>query len=57
MLLGYLYKMRPNTEQSTMMDSRLDMPRASYDYNLPDRIDAYYSRFVQGDYCTLTFFG
>jgi len=36
-----------------MMDSWLDMLRASYNYNLRDRIDAYNSRFIQGDYCDL----
>ena len=35
------------------MDSWLDMLRASYNYNLRDRIDTYHSRFVQGDYCDL----
>ena len=35
------------------MDSWLDMLRASYNYNLRDRIDIYHSRFVQGDYCSL----
>jgi len=53
MLLGYVYKLRPNDEQSNMMDSWLDMLRASYNYNLRDRIDAYYSRFIEGDYCDL----
>jgi len=53
MLLGYVYKLRPNDEQFIMMDSWLDMLRASYNYNLRDRIDAYNSRFIQGDYCDL----
>jgi len=51
MLLGYVYKLRPSDEQSNMMDSWLDMVRGSYNYNLRDRIDAYNSRFIQGDYC------
>jgi len=53
MLLGYVYKLRPNDEQSSMMDSWLDMLRASYNYNLRDRIDAYNSRFIEGNYCDL----
>ena len=53
MFLGYVYKLRPNDEQSNMMDSWLDMLRASYNYNLRDRLDAYNSRFIEGDYCDL----
>jgi len=53
MLLGYVYKLRPNNEQFIMMDSWLDMLRAAYNYNLRDRIDAYNSRFIQGNYCDL----
>lgn len=53
MLLGYVYKLRPNDEQSVIMDSWLDMLRASYNYNLRERIDGYYFRFIQGEYCDL----
>ncbi len=53
MLLGYVYKLRPDKEQSEIMDSWLDMLRASYNYNLRERIDGYYSRFIQGQYCDL----
>ncbi|MBR8839678.1 MAG: hypothetical protein DSM106950_38185, partial [Stigonema ocellatum SAG 48.90 = DSM 106950] len=48
--------MRTSDEQSAKMDSWLDMLRASYNYNLRDRIDTYYSRFVFGDYCDLVTF-
>ncbi len=53
MLLGYVYKLRPKEEQLNKMDSWLDMLRASYNYNLRDRIDTYYARFIQGDYCDI----
>jgi len=53
MLLGYVYKLRPNDKQFIMMDSWLDMLWAAYNYNLRDRIDAYNSRFIEGDYCDL----
>ena len=53
MLLGYVYKLRPTNEQSDIMDSWLDKLRASYNYNLRERIDAYHLRFIQGEYCDL----
>ena len=53
MFLSYVYKLRPNDEQSTRMDSWLDMLRANYNHNLRDRIDTYQSRFIQGDYCDI----
>ncbi len=53
MFLSYVYKLRPDDEQSNRMDTWLDCLRASYNYNLRDRIDTYISRFVQGDYCDL----
>jgi putative transposase len=53
MFLSYVYKLRPNDEQFNKMDSWLDMLRASYNYNLRDRLDAYNSRFAQGNYCDI----
>lgn len=53
MLLGYVYKLRPNQEQSRKIDRWLDMLRASYNWYLADRIDTYYSRYIQGEYCDL----
>lgn len=53
MLLGYVYKLRPNQEQSRKIDRWLDMLRASYNWYLADRIDTYYARYIQGEYCDL----
>lgn len=53
MLLGYVYKLRPDKEQSDTMNSWLDMLRTNYNYNLRERIDGYYFRFIQGEYCDL----
>jgi len=52
-LLGYVYKLQPNSDQSDQMDSWLDMLRASYNYNLSDRINTDQFRFIQGDYCEI----
>jgi len=52
-LLGYVYKLQPNADQLNQMDSWLDMLRASYNYNLSDRINTYQFRFIQGDYCDI----
>jgi putative transposase len=53
MLFGYVYKIKPTLEQSKKIDSWLDMLRASYNYNLADRINTYESRFIHGNYCII----
>ncbi|ACK69234.1 transposase, IS605 OrfB family [Gloeothece citriformis PCC 7424] len=53
MLLGYLYKLRPNQEQSAKIDSWLDLLRSTYNWSLADRINSYHQSFIQGEYCDL----
>lgn len=53
LLLGYVYKLRPNLEQSAKIDSWLDKLRATYNWSLADRINTYQQRFIQGEYCDL----
>jgi putative transposase len=53
MLLGYVYKLRPNSQQSARMDSWLNLLRGSYNWSLADRINTYEQRLIQGGYCDL----
>ncbi|MDJ0730940.1 MAG: transposase [Crocosphaera sp.] len=53
MILGYCYKLRPNVSQSEKIDRWIDLLRANYNWSLADRIDAYYQRYICGDYCDL----
>jgi putative transposase len=65
MFIAYCFKLKPNTSQAKQMANWLFMLRASYNYNLRDRIEAYeqvskpvlgnYSRLDnQGECCPLT---
>lgn len=53
MLLGYIYKLRPQKAQVVKMDNWLDLIRANYNWSLADRIDTYEQRFIRGEYCNL----
>lgn len=53
MLLGYVYKLRPNNQQSIRMESWLNLLRSSYNWSLTDRINTYEQRLIQGEYCDL----
>ncbi len=53
MLIGYIYKLRPNQTQSKKMDEWLDSLRFLWNWMLVDRELAYHASFIQGDYCTL----
>jgi putative transposase len=53
MLLGYVYKLRPNSQQSIRMDCWLNLLRGSYNWSLADRINTYEQRLIQGEYCDL----
>jgi putative transposase len=53
MILSYVYKLRPSGSQSAKMQSWLDMLRATYNWCLADRIEAYHQQFIQGAYCSL----
>ncbi len=53
MILGYCYKLRQNISQSRAIDRWIDLLRANYNWSLADRIDAYYQRYICGDYCDL----
>ena len=53
MLLGYVYKLRPNSQQSMRMDCWLNLLRGSYNWSLADRINTYEQRLIQGEYCDL----
>ncbi len=65
MFVAYCYKLKPNKKQAQKMSNWLNMLRASYNFNLRDRIEAYeqaskpilgvYSRIDnQGECCPLT---
>lgn len=53
MLLSHVYKLRPNSQQSSKMRDWLDMLRPLYNWFLADRIDGYHQSFIQGEYCDL----
>ena len=53
MLLGYVYKLRPNLNQSLKMDDWLSMLRSHYNWCLADRITTYQHSFIVGEYCDL----
>ncbi len=53
MLTNYVYKLRPNTTQSTKMSNWVDMLRSHYNWCLNDRLTQYAQQFIQGDYCSL----
>ncbi len=65
MILAYVYKLKPNSRQRTLMTNWLSMLRAHYNFCLRDRIEAYeqvrspvlgnYSRLDdQGECCPIT---
>ncbi len=41
MFLAYVFKLKPNNKQALLMSSWLDMLRATYNFCLRDRIEAY----------------
>ncbi|MBD2203813.1 IS200/IS605 family element transposase accessory protein TnpB [Calothrix sp. FACHB-1219] len=51
MLANYVYKLRPNTTQSSTMCSWVDILRSHYNWCLNDRLTQYAQQFIQGDYC------
>ena len=53
MLTNYVYKLRPNINQSDKMHNWLDMLRSTYNWSLADRIAQYNQQFIQGDYCDI----
>ena len=53
MLLGYVYKLNPSSEQQQRMSSWLDMLKAQYNYRLAEQIDAYQQTKIVGEYCDL----
>ena len=53
MLTNYVYKLRPNTAQSTKMSNWVDMLRSHYNWCLNDRLTQYAQQFIIGEYCDI----
>ncbi|BAY66276.1 transposase, IS605 OrfB family protein [Calothrix brevissima NIES-22] len=53
MLTNYVYKLRPNTAQSTKMSNWVDMLRSHYNWCLNDRLNQYAQQFIMGEYCDI----
>lgn len=53
MLTNYVYKLRPNTTQSTKMSNWIDMLRSHYNWCLNDRLTQYAQQFIMGEYCDI----
>lgn len=53
MLTNYVYKLRPNTTQSSTMSNWVDMLRSHYNWCLNDRLTQYAQQFILGDYCDI----
>jgi putative transposase len=53
LLTNYVYKLRPNTAQSTKMSNWVDMLRSHYNWCLNDRLTQYAQQFIQGNYCDI----
>jgi putative transposase len=53
LLTNYVYKLRPNTAQSTKMSNWVDMLRSHYNWCLNDRLTQYAQQFIMGEYCDI----